>query len=273
MLFCPPHEGEIRQDPSDKGFKIWRAEENELTGYPQWKAGIITRAPNLEPGPTQIKFYTGTKAQKITKDHEEEFVVPIHRIRPLAFYKALMGSQPDMWHDTVRSFLKALPAFGTGASAPVKTRAGGYYVHEASLGAEIVRVNDIIRVNRKGQAVNTVLKVKRIVVNAVDAKPTIVTHYRGLAYTTLKSQGRVVKNPPAILRGYGPWYHYAKPGEYTTVTAKAAISRLYEAEALMDMFPVLSKEKLLDLGRADMIDGRKHAKQMKKGEFNPSARI
>lgn len=298
VLWCDRIDGEIRQDPSSGDFCVFDPVTGTCTGYPQWMGGVVTQAPiseqpvsvddiSREPEKEyavtssgfRIEWYPGPNGRNknLSKRYSH---VPMHHIRPLAFWMEYMAGIPNEdWHPTIKNCLKAMGTLSTikryrlkGARPDAKLYAKGCF-----LGAEALYAGDIVRVSLdRAHVVTEVLKI-HAVVTRVENIPTsdgdlsreksqrMHIEFHGSTFTLdpRRSNTRIPIDPldfHKVMRGYGPWFYVGLPSDMVAVDHSQILGRLFEKQA-MQLWSPRCRSTVMDIGCKGVLEARDHARK------------
>lgn len=317
VLWCEEIDGEIRQDPSTGEFRIFNLETRAFTEYPRWMGGVVTEVPifqqaisfediqretpkaySVSSSGFRIQWYDGPNATN--KDFSNRYkYVPMHHIRPLAFWQEYMAGIPkENWHPTVKNCLEAMGALSSiysyqlNSETPVtKIYSKGYF-----LGAEAFFAGDTVRlsVNRKCNVTHVLkidtieTKIEKIENSEGDPLPGENSHrisveFHGSAFTNEPtgslfciSIDPIFLDP--VMQGYGPWYAVGTLNGMDTVHHSQIIGRLFEKQA-MDLWSPKCRSTALDMGHKGVLEAREWSKKVERrvkpgeGSYVADARV
>lgn len=272
------------------------------SGYPEWMGGVVTQVPIAEQpvrledvaGETQKQYAVNSSGFRVEcfpdpnsedKDLSKLYTyVPMHHIRPLAFWKEILAGIPEQkWHPTIKNCFTAMATFslieryrfkGTWPNANI-------YGKGCFLGAEAIFVGDTVRLVPKGKGIVTdILHVTDIALKLIDIHPDHPDHlaghsashvelvFHGHAFTRdiTRSQAQELADlgpePHAItslMHAHGPWYHLARPGDLLSLDHSAILSRLYDLPAIRQWLP---HDSPLSAGRLGLLVTKRLAPQL-----------
>lgn len=296
VLWYDQIDGEIRQDPSSGHFRVLHPATRAFTSYPQWMGGVVTQAPiseqpisfediSREPDKEhavtssgfRIEWYGGPNARnnKLSNRYSH---VPMHHIRPLAFWKEYMaGILNEDWHPTVENCLTAMGSLSTISRYRLKIErpAARIYSRGCFLGAEALYADDVVRVSLDPACgVNDVFKIRAVVMRfeqvetsegEVSNNQSMYIEFHGSAFSLdpRRSSTRIpiesIDLHP-VMRGYGPWFHVGLSSDIVTVDHSQILGRLYEKQA-MELWSPRCRSTLLDMGCTGVLEARQDAKK------------
>lgn len=307
VLWCDKIDGEIHQVPTGE-FRIFPLGTEALTDYPQWIAGVVAEVPILSQPISfedikretqkeytvsssgfRIQWYHGPNA--INKDFSNRYgYVPMHHVRPLAFWKEYMAGIPkENWHPTIKNCLEAMGAISPIHRSRLNSEASVTKIYDEGyfLGAEALFAGDIVRLSPDGKPnITQVLKIDAIVTSIEKIETSegnslpgennhsISVKFRGSAFTNepTRSQSSIPIDPTTldtVMNGYGPWYSVGHPNDIAIVGHSEIIGRLFEKRS-MDLWAPLCRTTALDMGCMGVLEAREYSKthdsRLKPGE-------
>lgn len=293
VLWCEHIDGEIRQDPSCGDFRIFDPTARDFIDYPKWMGGVITQTPISEQpvgfedivkepekeydvtnSGFRIEWYAGPYATN--KDFSKRYShVPMHHIRPLAFWREYMSGIPnENWHPTVKNCLEAMGTLSTIKRYRMKSErpAAKVFSKGCFLGAEALYAGDVVRLILDGKCgVTEVFKIHAVLTRIKSIETSdggilsgekdhrIYIEFVGYAFTLdpRRSPTPVPIDPTdlqPVMRGYGPWYHYGLSSDMVSIDYSQVLGRLFERQA-MDSW----SRTVLDMGCRGVLEARKYA--------------
>ncbi|KAF2017873.1 hypothetical protein BU24DRAFT_420932, partial [Aaosphaeria arxii CBS 175.79] len=267
-------------------------------GHPMWEAGFVAQTPieasKLEDLITETEkemnvSYSGIRVEQIPNVNgfdrslsKRAYYVPIHRVRPFAFWKEFLNNVPaSHWHHTVTNALTLTATLslmgsyrfrGTWPSAQI-------YAHGIYVGPELFSVGDTVRLlPRAGDPTCTqvmIITSIRLKLASLDlasdndwdeGRPyNLSISVYGRAYTSDSSRSDkqwitpdYQDNFTPVLRSYGEWYPLHSSTQEMTVPFTRLFSRFYEAPAMSLWFPHIQCPTI-DLGRVGAQEARAYA--------------
>ncbi|KAF2234140.1 hypothetical protein EV356DRAFT_434688, partial [Viridothelium virens] len=302
----------IQRDPSGV-FKIFKQDQKQWEGFPLWEAGVITQVAQEELQMQELirqsnkdyqVNYAGFRVEPISDPNSKDKpfsrqykYVPLHHIRPFAFWTEILhGTPQEKIHETVQnaktlaSSLTLLSKHrfrGTWPSSDIFCK--GLY-----LGSELVVVGDTIRLLPilDTAKVTDILKITAIKLKFSDLHQAshddqsdghpynsrvIVT---GKAYTIdvkKASPGAQPVRPsfgliPAGIHGFGKWYPMHAGDQSMQITFNSILGRCYDSKALQLWFSsleptaneIVKQSMELSSGLQGTLEARSHARKRDK---------
>lgn len=295
VLWYDQVDGEIRQDPSFGHFRVFHPQTRTFTDYPQWMGGVVTqgpipeepisfedisREPDKEHAVTssgfRIEWYSGPNARNKNLSNRYSHV-PMHHVRPLAFWSEYMAGIPDeSWHPTVKNCLKAMSTLSTIKRYRLKRErpAAKIYSKGCFLGAEALYAGDIVRVSLDRSRVTEVFKIHAVVTRIENTASSegdlsgensqrMHIEFHGSAFTLdpKRSTTRIPIDPidlQPVMRGYGPWFHDGLSSDMVTVDHSHVLGRLFEKQA-MELWSPKYRSTALNMGCKGVFEAREYA--------------
>lgn len=296
VLWCDQIDGEIRQDPSSGDFLVFHPRTRRFTGYPRWMGGVITQAPvseqpigfediEREPGKEhavtssgfRIEMYPGPNARNKNLSNRYSHV-PMHHIRPLAFWMEYMAGIPNEdWHPTIKNCLEAMGTLSTIKRYRLMGERPGakLYAKGCFLGAEALFAGDIVRVSLGPERiVSEVLEIHDVVTRVEnvgsenelllgETNQRMYIEFTGSAFTLdpNRSATQIPIDPIDIhplMRDYGPWYYVGFSLDTVTLDHSQILGRLFEKQAL-ELWSPRYRSTVMDMGSKGVLEARGYA--------------
>lgn len=310
VLWCREIVGELRMETGTGELKVWK--DNAFTGHPVWLGGIVTQVPIPEESvwfddityDTPKKHNTNSSGFRIecypNPDQENKAIsnqakyVPMHHIRPMAFFLDVMKGIPNTdWHPTIFNVMKAMSCVSCIDRYKLKGDWPNFhmYHHGIFFGAESYWKDDIVRLvpdtnkGAKPDVITEVMVIKKVVVRTYDVKldadgritgnhaERIELVVQGQIYTTNAnaSKGNVVNVPSdSILHPFGPWYYLEGSNEKNEMQYQHTMGRLYELEAMKRWFPNIAPQAALSAGLGSVTFLRNYVAKAQRQSGNTS---
>ena len=297
VLWCDRIDGEIRQDPSSGDFLVFHPPTRRFTGYPQWMGGVITQAPvseqpisfeDIEREPAKehavtssgfrVEMYPGPNARNKSLSNRYSHV-PMHHIRPLAFWMEYMAGIPNEdWHPTIKNCLEAMGTLSTIKRYRLRGERPGakLYAKGCFLGAEALFAGDIVRVSLdRERMVSEFLEIHDVVTRVENVessesellfeekKQRTYVEFNGSAFTLdpNRSATQIPIDPidiHPVMRDYGPWFYVGFSLDTVTLDHSQILGRLFEKQA-MELWSPRYRSTLMDMGSKGVLEAREYA--------------
>lgn len=297
VLWYDQIDGEIRQDPSSGDFLVFHPPSRRFTGHPQWMGGVVTQAPvseqpigfediERESGKEyavtssgfRIEMYPGPNARNKNLSNRYSHV-PMHHIRPLAFWMEYMAGIPNEdWHPTIKNCLEAMGTLSTIKRHRLRGERPGakLYAKGCFLGAEALFAGDIVRVSLDPERmVSECLEIHEVVTRVENVessesellfgekKQRTYVEFNGSAFT-LDSNRSATKIPldpidiHPVMRDYGPWFDVGFSLDTVTLDHSHILGRLFEKRA-MELWSPRHRSTVMDMGSKGVLEARGYA--------------